>query len=65
MTGRPGPGFLSHPADTVRIMETKSLPSPHDLERLLAAAGIDFTVVMRCPDPACEVCAPAALPSAA
>ncbi len=46
-------------------MEAKSLPSSHDLERLLTAAGIDFTVVTRCPDPACEVCAPVALPSAA
>jgi len=28
-----------------------------DIEQLLADAGIDFAVVDRCPDPACQVCA--------
>ena len=27
-----------------------------EIEQLLAAAGIDFTVVERCPLPGCEVC---------
>ncbi|MGA9597231.1 MAG: hypothetical protein WBV06_13810 [Acidimicrobiia bacterium] len=27
-----------------------------DIEQLLDEAGFDFTVVDRCPDPACEVC---------
>jgi len=27
-----------------------------DVERLLTAAGLDFTVVAHCPDPRCAVC---------
>lgn len=46
-------------------MKTEKLPSPHELERLLAEAGIAFTVVARCPDPACALCPPVTLPSAA
>jgi len=28
-----------------------------DIEQLLTQAGIEFTVVARCPDPGCDICA--------
>jgi hypothetical protein len=28
-----------------------------DIEQLLRQAGIEFTVVARCPDPGCDICA--------
>jgi hypothetical protein len=46
-------------------MKTEKLPSPPELERLLAEAGIAFTVVDRCPAAACVLCRPVTLPSAA
>ena len=36
-----------------------------DVEQLLSAAGIRFTVVERCPDQACQLCADKGLPVAA
>jgi hypothetical protein len=39
--------------------------SDSDVEQLLAAAGFDFTVVSRCPDPACPICAARDLSAAA
>jgi len=36
-----------------------------DVEGLLEAAGIDFTIVDRCPDPACAVCVQKELSAAA
>jgi len=59
------PGFSSHLIDTVISMELTITPSSQDLERLLTEAGIGYTVVERCPHPACEVCRPVDLPSAA
>lgn len=35
------------------------------LENLLAAAGFDFSVVDRCPDPGCEICTDGELAAAA
>lgn len=40
-------------------------PELVDIEQLLADAGIEFTVVDRCPDPACEICARRDVPAAA
>lgn len=36
-----------------------------DIEVLLTDAGIEFTVVDRCPHPACDVCADRDVPAAA
>lgn len=47
------------------IMNTATTPSSHELERLLTEAGIAFTIVARCPDPTCVICAPETLPAAA
>jgi hypothetical protein len=44
------------------IMNT---PTDLDIEELLSAAGIDFTVVERCPHPECELCVDARLAAAA
>lgn len=42
-----------------------SNPKKDGIEELLAAAGIDFTVVERCPYARCELCADAGLSAAA
>ncbi len=42
-----------------------SSPEYENIEELLADAGIDFTVVDRCPYAACEVCRDKGLPAAA
>jgi hypothetical protein len=36
-----------------------------DIEKLLADAGFDFTVVDRCPDPVCVICDGTGIPAAA
>jgi hypothetical protein len=36
-----------------------------DIERLLTEAGLSFTIVDHCPDPACEICAAQEVPAAA
>ncbi len=46
------------------IMNTRNRKSI-DIEELLSAAGIDFTVVERCPYAECELCADKGLPVAA
>lgn len=38
-------------------MNTAKLQTP-DIEELLTAAGIEFTVVAACPHPQCEICKP-------
>lgn len=40
----------------MELIMSITTPEIMDIEKLLAEAGIDFTVVPRCPDPACEVC---------
>jgi hypothetical protein len=57
--------FVSQAVDSVTIMNTATTPSSHELERLLTEAGIAFTIVARCPDPTCVICAPETLPAAA
>ena len=42
-----------------------SAPEYVDIEDLLAAAGIEFAVVDRCPHPGCELCRDKGLPAAA
>ena len=39
--------------------------SENNIEELLAEAGIEFTIVDRCPDPGCVVCSRGELPKAA
>jgi hypothetical protein len=46
------------------IMNTRNRKNI-DIEELLSAAGIDFTVVERCPYADCELCADKGLPVAA
>ena len=36
-----------------------------DIEQLLTDAGLEFTVVDRCPEPTCELCRDKGLPVAA
>ncbi len=40
-------------------------PETADIEQLLTEAGLEFTFVDRCPDPACEICARSDVPAAA
>ena len=48
------------------IMNTpEGAPETIDIEQLLAAAGLDFTVVERCPVVGCEICDAAEVPVAA
>jgi len=46
-------------------MYVVGMKTEHNLEELLEAAGFDFVVVERCPDPDCELCASPDLPVAA
>ncbi|MDJ0952930.1 MAG: hypothetical protein QNJ81_04565 [Acidimicrobiia bacterium] len=41
------------------------MKNEQSIEELLEAAGFEFSVVERCPDPACEVCGSRDLPAAA
>jgi len=41
------------------------MKTEQSIEELLEAAGFDFAVVERCPDPDCELCASPEFPIAA
>lgn len=53
----PGDVFLVIPRRYGRVMELIMNASESiDIEQLLATAGVDFTVVERCPVAGCEIC---------
>lgn len=50
---------------SMKNVTTNNMQTDETVEELLVAAGFDFTVVERCPEPNCHLCNHADLPVAA
>lgn len=60
--------FLSHPVGMLQGMQNvrmNNVRTEETIEAMLEAAGFDFAVVSRCPEPSCDLCEQAELSAAA